>query len=53
MVWEAVKVEYEGMLEKWELGGRCGMKPVHLKQREVYSMLGLDTEDVQNSAQSP
>ena len=49
--WEAVKVEHSKTIAQWELNGRKGPKPTRLKQQEVYSMLGLDTEDIWNSVE--
>lgn len=46
--WEAVKLDYEADVEKWIEDGQNTAKPTHLKQQEVYLMLGLDSEESWN-----
>lgn len=40
--WEAAKLDYKTMVEIWT-------KPMCLKQNEVYSLLGLDNEELWNN----
>jgi hypothetical protein len=46
--WEAAKLDYEAVVEKWMEDGQNGTKPTRLKQQEVYLMLGLDNEEYWN-----
>ena len=47
--WKAAELDYETMVENWVKDGQKGAKLMHLKQNEVYLLLGLDNEEDWNN----